>query len=214
MTASPRTLKLYDLATSANNIKVRLALGYKGLPYEKIPVNPTDRTELVEVSGQPLSPVLVHGDTVVFDSSAILRYLDANFRSTPPLFSPRRETMKTIEEWELWCRTDLAKGIGICYGEFRKEGAPDPERLRQASRLFGEAVRRIETTLADRPFLLGPDVTAADLTAAPAVHYGMLPDDPGASPLQRRFREVLRLEDAPRTAAWCRRLMSFDRMPA
>lgn len=214
MSASQRPLQLHDLAASPNSIKVRLALGYKNLPYEKLPVDPMDRRRLVEISGQPLSPVLVHGDTVIFDSSAILRYLDANFPATPRLFSAERDTMKAIEDWELWCRAELGQSVGMCYREFRKEGAPDPERLRKANAMFNEAIRRIEGALESRPFLLGEAPTAADLTAAPVVHYGLLPEEADRSPMLKKFREVLRVENAPRTVEWCRRVMAYDRMPS
>ena len=85
-----RKVTLYDLGPSPNNIKVRLALAYTKIPYEKIPVDPQDREPLVKVSGQPLAPVMLHGETVVYDSYAILRYLDANFPKTPRLYSATR----------------------------------------------------------------------------------------------------------------------------
>ncbi len=40
----------------------------------------------MRISGQHLTPVIEHGEVVLFDSAAILRYLDAAFRETPPLF--------------------------------------------------------------------------------------------------------------------------------
>ncbi len=46
-----RALIIYGFETS-NNIKVRLALEHKGIPYEFRTIEPTDRDELVQVSGQ------------------------------------------------------------------------------------------------------------------------------------------------------------------
>ena len=76
---------IYGFETS-NNIKVRLALTYKGLPFEFKTIEPSDREEVNRVSGQFLTPTMVDGDVVLFDSGAILRYLDANYPETPKLF--------------------------------------------------------------------------------------------------------------------------------
>ena len=49
------SVKLYDLAPSPNNIRVRVGLGYKKIAYERIAIDPMDRSNLVEISGQPLA---------------------------------------------------------------------------------------------------------------------------------------------------------------
>ncbi len=101
----------YDLAASPNNIKVRLTLAYKKIPYERIPVDMEDRQALVKVSRQPLAPVLVHGDTVVFDSHTIVRYLDANWPSPPRLFSP--DARGACASKERSHEASLASSIGL-----------------------------------------------------------------------------------------------------
>ena len=121
-----QSLKLYDLTPSPNNIKVRCALAYKKLSYERILVDPANREAVVKVSTQPLTPTLLHGDTVVFDSYAILRYLDANFPETPRLFSTDRPTLKSIEAWELYARTDVGPGISMAFGQLRAETPENP----------------------------------------------------------------------------------------
>ncbi|MHC5062950.1 MAG: glutathione S-transferase family protein, partial [Planctomycetota bacterium] len=71
-------VQVYGFETS-NNMKVRVALGYKGIPYEFKSIDPADRSRIQDLSGQFLTPVLVHGEQVVADSAAILRYLDLAF---------------------------------------------------------------------------------------------------------------------------------------
>jgi glutathione S-transferase len=108
-------IKLYHLVGSPNCMKARIALAYKGLSYESNVIDPKDRSEVVKLSGQPFTPVLVHDDCVLFDSSAILRYLDANFRSTKPLFSSDYDTMRAIERMERFGRNELSEPIGIAF---------------------------------------------------------------------------------------------------
>ena len=93
---------------TSNNMKVRVALGFKEIPYEFRAIDPRDRGEIVRLSGQHLTPVMVHGDTVLFDSAAILRYLEANFRDRPPLFGTSHREQWAIEDEELFARAILA----------------------------------------------------------------------------------------------------------
>ena len=74
-------MKLYQFESCPYCQRVRLALEAKGIEYEKIeaPTNRDDRTEIFELSGQYLVPVLVDGEKVVSDSSAIIAYLNENY---------------------------------------------------------------------------------------------------------------------------------------
>ena len=207
-----RTLKLHDLAPSPNNIKVRLALGYKKIPYERIPVQPgSDRADLVRLSGQPLSPVIEHGDTVLFDSGAILRYLEANFLDTPRLYSERRDEMKKIEEWEHWAGHEPAKSVGSCFAQLRA-AQPDTEVLVKARAMLHTAADRIEATLADSDTLIPGRITAADIVIAPCLSLGMITEpELQQMPFLKFFVEHFRLEGHPRTRDWVGRLMAYDR---
>jgi maleylacetoacetate isomerase len=205
------TLTLYDLAPSPNNIKVRLALGLKGLAYEKIPVDPNDRATIVEVSGQPLTPVLVHGDRVLFDSSAILRYLDANFRDSIRLYDPDYDRMKRIEEWERWAGDVLSRPVAMVFGQFFTE-KKDEAVFEQADALLASASSRLEEALAATDHLLGKEPTAADCQTAPWALYGMIDEAQAATnPIATFFREKLHLpEGRDQTRAWVERMMAFD----
>ena len=50
---------IYGFETS-NNFKVRIALGFKGIDYRFETIDPSDRAEIVRISGQPFTPVVVH----------------------------------------------------------------------------------------------------------------------------------------------------------
>ncbi len=205
-------VKLYDLAASPNNMKIRIALRYKGIPFDAIVVDPEDRAEVVRVSGQPLTPVLSHGDRVIFDSAAILRYLDSNFRGSPSLFSSDYATMKSIEEWERFARGELLEPVGIVFRQFFSPEA-DRAELNRASRTLHECTERIEARLRESRWLVGDTMSAADVTAAPAIWYGMLPPEAVESnPIAAFFASSLRLGDArERTREWVRRVMAYNR---
>jgi glutathione S-transferase len=208
-----QSLKLYDLGPSPNNIKVRCALAYKKLPYERVAVDPANREAVVKVSGQPLTPVLLHGDTVVFDSYAILRYLDANFPETPRLFSADRATLKSIEQWELFARTEAGPGISAAFGQMRAS-TPDPEALKRANDVVGRAASRVEETLADKGEWLvgGSGPSAADLTVGTMLFLGAVTDAAVKRiPAWGFFQKNLKIDRAPKTLDWIGRVMAYDR---
>lgn len=213
-------LTLYELPPSPNSIKIRLALGLKQIECERVTINPMDRATLVEVSGQPLAPVLVDGasdgDRVVFDSFAIMRYLDANHRDQGPrLYSSDRDTIRTIEDWEVYARSSLGEVIGMIFGQAFAP-ATDPAVIERANVLLNERVARVEEALSSSDYLCGDAPNAADLTAAPFLLYGTL--DPadysaeaeGFASIQAFFANHLKLGEAPKTRAWIARVMELD----
>jgi glutathione S-transferase len=107
-------LKLFQIAPSPNCMKARVALGFKGVPYEPIPVDPQERAALIEATGQPLTPAIVHGQVKLYDSGAVMRYIDANFEG-PRLFSEDRDEMREIENWEWHARAGVRDSLGAVY---------------------------------------------------------------------------------------------------
>lgn len=208
---------LYDLWPSNNNMKVRIALNYKGIAHDKVEIGMGDeagRARVLEVSGQPLTPVLTHGDRVVFDSSAIVRYLEANFRDTPRLFPAEREAFQAAERMEAWAKTDLVEPLGTVFGELMKQmngGEADVEACRAASARLNEMTGEIEERLAKHPYLMGDAMTIADVTAAPQIFWAMVPDAVVEKvPPAAFFKANLQLgEGRDRTREWCTKVMQY-----
>jgi glutathione S-transferase len=92
-------LRFWELSPSPNNTKVRMALRYKRIDFETVPVDYQDRSPLREATGQELSPAIEDKGIVLNDSEAILQYLDANYRETPRLF-PADMSRKACEGWK------------------------------------------------------------------------------------------------------------------
>jgi glutathione S-transferase len=171
----PRKLVIYGYETS-NNIKVLLALSYKGIAHEFHKIDPAVRDEIVRISGQFLTPVMVHGETVLFDSASILRYLDANFPETPKLYGRERQEQWEIEDWERFGRTALAEPMmTVVHGG----ASVSPAMRAEAEAAFATAAHKLEARLAGRQWLVGVALTAADITCGAVIYRirssGMLP---------------------------------------
>lgn len=209
------TLTLHELTGSPNNVKARIALGYKGLKFERKPVPldgyPGNRDAIVRLSRQPRLPVLQHGNTVIFDSGAILRYLEANFPDTPPIFVTDHAGHGEIERWEIASRTQIGEPIGMMFGQ-AFEAKSDPQVIATANRLLAERTAPFEERLSGTEFLVGDHLTAADIACAASLYLIDQTDEGAAShPVAKFFHDNLKLgEDRGRTRAWVRRVMAYD----
>lgn len=65
--------------------RARMALAHKGLSFESRPVRVTDKAAIA-FSGQTKVPIIVEGETVVFDSWKIAEHLESRFPERPALF--------------------------------------------------------------------------------------------------------------------------------
>ena len=203
---------LYQLVASPNNLRIRIALNYKKIPFKSVAIpDPRDRTEVVKASGQPLTPVITVGENTVFGSLGILRYLDANFRDTPPLYSEDMKIFREIENWERYASTQFDDSLTLVFRSvFTKSFTPEVGA--QASRSLQEATKEIEEKLADSEWLVDNRLTAADIAIGSYVAYGMLPEEYiKLAPFFPQFQEHFTLgNDRPKTRGWVRRILAYD----
>lgn len=110
---SPRPehpLVLHQFRHSAFCTKVRLILAFKGLAATFKEVTPgLGQVELFRLSGQRQVPVLVHGDRVIADSTAIALYLEETWPQ-PALLPTDPRARARVLLLEDWADTALASG--------------------------------------------------------------------------------------------------------
>ncbi|HET9582292.1 MAG TPA: glutathione S-transferase family protein [Gemmatimonadota bacterium] len=199
-------IRLYAFPLSLNSERVALALAHKRLDVEVVQVDRSDRSLVRRVSGQDLVPVIEEDGRTVFDSTEILRHLEAR-HPLPPLFprdQPRREEMEVFLDWfnGVWKRP--------MNQIFKAEagGSPDPEAIAGWRRAMAHSLDRFEGLLAGRDHLLSDEFSAADCAAWPFLRYAVwrVPDDP------YRFHQILmenleaRPDRHPRLIEWIGRL--------
>jgi glutathione S-transferase len=201
----PVVIRLYAFPLSLNAERVAMALAHKSLEVEVVQVDRGDRSLVRRVSGQELVPVIEENGRSVFDSTEILRHLEAG-HPDPPLFPrdpARREEMEIFLDWfnGVWKRPP-----NLIFGE---EAGPSPDRDAMAGwgREMARSLDRFEALLAGREHLMGDAFSAADCAAWPFVRYAVwrVPDDPW------RFHHILmenleaRPDRHPRLIEWIER---------
>jgi GST-like protein len=153
-------IKFY-YSTAPNPMKVALFLEEAGLPYEAIPVDTRKgeqfSPEFTELNPNNKVPVIVDGETVVFDSNAILLYLAEKTGKFLP------ENRGQALSWLMF----IASGIGPYSGQavhFRNF-APEPKEYAVTRYMF-EAKRHwgiIEAHLAKQPYMAGDTYSFVDM---------------------------------------------------
>lgn len=193
--------ELHRIIGTPNNRKVEIGLRLKGLK-PKIVDHPAgnERDAIMQLSGQPLTPVLVHKECVIVDSGAILRYLDANFPETYPLFSDNAKRRRAIECWEAYSRWQIDPLVFRLFDiieELQQQdsrsfvdlvnalSAEHVEIVNEVNELFAARLEILETKLDNHSWLEEDRVTAADLAVAPMVSMWTIPKDaPGVAQSQ------------------------------
>jgi glutathione S-transferase len=190
-------MQLLRAPYSTNVERVALALAHKGLTAEPVVIDYADRSPVVEVSGQPLVPVLVDDGTVVADSVAILRHLEQRHPQAP-LFGPPEVDL--FIEWfnEVWKVPPNAI-----------EASADDELVAVLAARMDGWLDLFERLLADRDFLVAVEVTAADFVAYPFLKFAAGRDPADDELFHRILDEHQSVEGRPRLADWIARLGSL-----
>ena len=204
-------IRLYRAPYSTNVERVALALAHKGLEAESVVIDYSDRSKVIEVSGQGLVPVIVDDGDVVADSTEIMRHLERRYPE-PPLFPSdpaRLAEMDVFLEWfnEVW------KAAPNNIAALLEEGSdPDGEEIESEAERMGEHLDRFERLLSDGEYLLGVGPSAADFAAFPFLKYAR-GRDPADDELFHRILELNQPlgEDHPRHAAWIERIDALPR---
>jgi glutathione S-transferase len=97
----PAEALLYDLTDSPFCMKARICLQLKGVPFRRVTRTVDRLPELRRLNPLGKVPVLVQGDEVVVDSSAIVRWLEARYPEPALLPSDpgARAYCDLVEEW-------------------------------------------------------------------------------------------------------------------
>jgi glutathione S-transferase len=197
-------VQVYRIPFSTNVERVALAAGYKGLSVDWVDVDPSDRSEVEQTSGQPLVPVLVDNGQVVADSTAILRYLESHVPE-PPLFPRDRARRAEVDVFLDWFNRVWKRAPNEIEAE-RSQATPDQRRIEALGRELAAWLDLFEDLLDGRDYLFG-EFSAADCAAFPFLKYAMLHDDVDTEAFHLILREFQTLgDDHANLAAWIRRV--------
>jgi glutathione S-transferase len=184
--------RLYDFELSGNAHKVRNLLSLLGVPHELVPValGEGEHKEPAYLARNPFGqvPVLVDGDSVIRDSSAILVYLGRKFGGGEWL-PVDAEGEARVQEWLATASTHIADGPAHARLIELFGAAGDMEAAREKAHVV---LAIFEAHLEERAFLAADRPTIADVAN---YSYIALAPDGG-----------VQLDAYPNVRAWLERL--------
>ena len=174
-------IKLYDFATSPNCQRVKVVLEEKGLAYETVPVDLRKREQMAPeyLAMNPYGkvPVLVDGDTVLYESCIINEYLEDRYPDPRllPADPSARARIRILIDYGINHTNDSHQAIRA--EMMKPEGERDADAL--AGARFIEELQPLERELQGRDYLAG-DFSLLDAAHVPRimrhVQWGILPD--------------------------------------
>jgi glutathione S-transferase len=159
-----RPLQLHRFALSGHCHRVELALSLMGLPFDTIevdlPQREHKRPEFLAMSPFGQVPVLVDGETTLFDSNAILVYLATKYDVERRWLPADPQAQAHVQAWLSVAAGQIAFGPAAArvINLFRAPRDPK-ESIERAHALL----KVMDEQLATRPFLAGHAPTLADI---------------------------------------------------
>jgi glutathione S-transferase len=201
---------IHSIVGSPFGRAVLLALEEKRIPYRLAPVAPGSQRTPEHLARHPFArvPILEHGDYRLFETQAILRYVDRAVAECPLTPTDIRtaglmDQLMNINDWYLF------QGVGnvIVFQRIIRPRllgqAPDEAAIAAAMPRAHLVYDVLARQLGDQAYLVGESVTLADLLLAPQVDL---------------FREIpeweLLTSTHPNLRAWIDRMRTRSSMQA
>ncbi|MEG4241951.1 glutathione S-transferase family protein [Microcoleus sp. MON2_D6] len=189
-------MKLYHTPISANSRRVWVALLEKNLDFELIEIHLDGdhlQSEFVAMNPFHRIPVLVDDGFTVFESLAILDYLETKYPE-PAMLPKDPQDLAVVKMVELVTVNELAPALYPLSSEKMGWGTPEPQVIEKAKEKVNTVLTFFEGLLDDRPFFASNTVTFAECVAGTVVP---LLSWVGVS-----------LDGYPKIQAWCDRLLA------
>jgi glutathione S-transferase len=199
-------MRVYDFAFSPNCRKVRAVAYELGMNLEYVHINlikGESRTPaFLAKNPNGRVPLLEDGDLLLWESTAIMRYLVAKHGGQPSLLPTGIRELAEVDRWLAWQLAHLSPAIGkVAFERIVKkltgQGAPDPAAIEAGTREFGTLTAVLDASLTGKEYVAGR-LSVADF--ALAAHYSIA-ESCG-----------LDMRQHPRANAWLERVLARDSM--
>ena len=162
-------LKVLGRKTSVNVQKAMWAVGELGLPYERVDLGGEfgglDTPEYGALNPNRLVPTLDDNGFTLWESNSVVRYLARTYgRGT--LAPADAQAYAKAESWMDWSlMTIYGDVISTCFSQLVRTPVKDRNvaGVEAAAKRAGEKLRILDAQLAGRPFIMGDQLTIADI---------------------------------------------------
>jgi glutathione S-transferase len=202
-------LELYWGSGSPFAWRVMLTLEVKGLAYQSrlLEFSKGDHKAagFLKLNPRGKVPLLKDDDFILNESLAIMAYLDKKYPE-PPLFGSSPQETGLI--WRAVMETEaylLSAGDKVIRPVFFGKGLDETEKIQQAAQAVRQELQRIDRELSGSAWLVGKQISAADISLFPLVQTILRAARKDAAKSLKL--ELLPLADTfPNLSAWVRRI--------
>jgi len=197
-------IELYWASGSPFAWRVMLTLEVKGLVYEskllEFSKGANKTPAYLQLNPRGKVPTLKDGDFVLYESLAIMSYLDRKYPD-PPLFGQTAEKTGLIWRALAECESYVVSASNkVVRPIFFGEGLDKVEEIQQAAQTVRSELKLIDERLADSQWLVGDKISGADIGVFPLVQLilraaskeAARPFNLGFLPLAQRFPNIAR----------------------
>ncbi|HTJ02771.1 MAG TPA: glutathione S-transferase N-terminal domain-containing protein [Methylovirgula sp.] len=176
-------MRVLGRADSLNVRKVMWALDELGITCERQdcggPFGGNDTPEYLRLNPNGLVPTLVDGETVVWESNSIIRYLADRQNATAFVGGTAAERAQ-ISKWMDWQLSALNAPITALFGQLVRLSADkrDQAIIDANVKTFRNLMSVLTRALPDEGFLVGTKVSAADIPIGVILHrfFALVPE--------------------------------------
>lgn len=202
-------IELYWGSGSPFAWRVMLTLEVKGLAYDskllEFSKGEHKTPAYLQLNPRGKVPTLKDGDFVVYESLAIMCYLDRKY-PTPPLFGATAEETALIWQEISECESYFASsGDKVVRPLFFGKGLDKIDQIQQAAQAIREELKTLDARLSARNWLVGASISAADIAIFPMIQLILrAASKEAAKPFN--FHWLPLAERYPHIAKWCERI--------
>ena len=186
---------VYGIPGSPYLRSVEMGFHEKGQAYRLHPMDMGEARGEEHLRRHPFQrvPVMDHGDFRLYETQAILRYLDDLFPEPPfepadPRAAARMNQLVGVNDWYVFPQVSVALVFQRLIAPLLMGTTPDEAAIAAATPKAKVCIAEVERLLGDGPFMAGKQLTMADLMLAPQLAYF------GATPEGREMLMDTRLE--------------------
>ncbi len=194
------SIKIYGDPGSGSLRRVTSAAAIMNVPIERVKIDlfkgESHTPDFLELNPHGLSPVMVDGDVVLYEASAINLYLADKAGGQLVGTTPREryEVLQWMfwsgEQWRVFATLTFDERIGK-----RFMGQPEDESITALTfAKIRAAAAVLDAHLAERPFIVGDKLTLADIDIA--------------APFSQNERTKVPFDEYPNLVAWQQRLLA------
>lgn len=168
-------LTIWGRNNSVNVQKVMWTVGELGLDHERKDVGGAfgglDSAAYSALNPNRLIPTLEDGETVIWESQAIVRYLAAQY-DAGGLWPENPAARAEADRWMDWMITTIMPHLQPVFWDLVRTppGERDMPLIETAIEALGETWRRLDTHLAARAFVAGDHLTIGDIPVGAACY--------------------------------------------